>query len=233
VRISELSRVSGVPLATVKFYLRDGLLPPGERTGPNQASYGPAHLRRLRLVRALVEVGGVSIAQVRKVLTAVEDESLDRHDMLGTVQDTLAGAEPRTDPDWQVARADVDAFIAARGWHVRAAAPARDRLTEILVALRATLADPEHGPDPTAEELFGHYLPAIEEIAASEIAHLPGPDAPRAVLAEATVMGIALFGPAVKTLLTLAQENASARRFRTISEPSQKSRTVGFPTPEA
>ena len=47
-RISDLSRQSGVPVATIKFYLREQLLPPGEPTGRNQAVYLDRHLRRSR-----------------------------------------------------------------------------------------------------------------------------------------------------------------------------------------
>ena len=46
-RIAELSRRSGVSVPTIKYYLREGLLAAGERTGPNQARYDEAHLRRL------------------------------------------------------------------------------------------------------------------------------------------------------------------------------------------
>jgi len=44
--MAELSKTSGVPVATIKFYLRERLLPAGERTGPNQSIYGEQHLRR-------------------------------------------------------------------------------------------------------------------------------------------------------------------------------------------
>lgn len=67
-----LSAESGVPVGTIKFYLREQLLPPGERTSPNQARYTEAHVRRLKLVRALIETGGCSVAEVRRVVeTAV------------------------------------------------------------------------------------------------------------------------------------------------------------------
>ena len=55
-RIGELSKAAGVPVPTIKYYLREGLLAPGELTSPNQASYGEAHIRRLRLIRALVDL---------------------------------------------------------------------------------------------------------------------------------------------------------------------------------
>jgi len=50
VKISELSSRSGVPVATVKFYLREGLLAGGEKSSQTQASYDASHLSRLRLI---------------------------------------------------------------------------------------------------------------------------------------------------------------------------------------
>ena len=51
--MSELAAASGLPVATVKFYLREGLLPPGEATGATRARYDETHVKRLRLIRAL------------------------------------------------------------------------------------------------------------------------------------------------------------------------------------
>ena len=34
-RIAELSQTTGVPVPTIKYYLREGLLPSGELTSPN------------------------------------------------------------------------------------------------------------------------------------------------------------------------------------------------------
>src|SRR5918996_2993811 len=79
VRMSELSRAAEVPVATVKYYQREGLLPPGDATGPNQADYGAGHVRRLRLIRILREVGGLGVAQVRAVLAAMDDSELSHH----------------------------------------------------------------------------------------------------------------------------------------------------------
>ena len=64
-KISELSSRSGVPVATVKFYLREGLLAAGEKSSQTQASYDDIHLARLRLIRAFLEVGGLSVASAR------------------------------------------------------------------------------------------------------------------------------------------------------------------------
>ena len=85
-RMAELSRESGVAIATIKYYQREGLLPPGALTSPNQARYGPAHVRRLRLVRALTEVGGLSVADVRDVLAAIDEPRTPLHDVVRGTQ---------------------------------------------------------------------------------------------------------------------------------------------------
>ncbi|MBP2049813.1 DNA-binding transcriptional MerR regulator [Streptomyces griseochromogenes] len=74
-RLSELSERAGVSLATIKYYLREGLLPPGERVSATQADYGSGHLRRLLLVRALIQVGRVPVAGAREVLATVDDDT--------------------------------------------------------------------------------------------------------------------------------------------------------------
>ena len=76
IRIAELSATSAVATATITYYQREGLLPPGEATGPNQASYGEEHIRRLRLIRSLIDVGGLSVAFARGVLGAVDTPDL-------------------------------------------------------------------------------------------------------------------------------------------------------------
>src|SRR3978361_1872538 len=92
-RISELAQRSGLPVATIKFYLREGLLPPGSPVSRTQAEYGDAHLERLRLIRALRDIADLPVATVGKVLAAVDDEELPLLDLLGVTQIAVAGAK--------------------------------------------------------------------------------------------------------------------------------------------
>ena len=111
-KISELSRRSGVPLATVKFYLRERLLPAGAASGPNQAEYGPEHLRRLALIRTLKDVGGLSIAQLRQVIAVVEQPDASVWQALGAGIDALSMPDrptPATDLAHQCRREPVRA----------------------------------------------------------------------------------------------------------------------------
>ena len=82
-RISELAETTGVPVHTLKYYLREGLLMPGEATSRTRAEYGPEHVDRVRLVRALVEHGGVGIAGISAILSALASPPASRHDLLG------------------------------------------------------------------------------------------------------------------------------------------------------
>nr|WP_225956829.1 MerR family transcriptional regulator [Amycolatopsis lexingtonensis] len=91
--MAELSAETGVPVATVKYYLREGLLPAGRRVGPNQAQYTPEHVKRLRLVCALREIGGLSLAEVADVL-GVLDAGRAARVVLGVAQDGRVSVRP-------------------------------------------------------------------------------------------------------------------------------------------
>jgi DNA-binding transcriptional MerR regulator len=208
VRISELSRASGVPVPTIKYYLREGLLPPGSPTAPNQADYGDAHLHRLRLVRALMEVGGLGVAAVRAVLDAIADDRLPTGAVVGLAHRAL-GPPPDAGPvDEEVARAraEVDHFLDELGWRVSRDAPARRALADALVALWRL------GRDATAE-VFRPYAMAADELAADELASVPT-GRPRAETVERVVVGTVVYEAALSALRRLAQAHHAATRFR-------------------
>ena len=121
-RISELATATGVPVHTLKYYLREGLLMPGEATSRTRAEYGPEHLERVRLVRALVEHGGVGIAGVRSVLDALTAPPPSRHDFLGVAHCAL----PTTGDDAPPS-AEVTALLEELGWQVWPEAPGGPR----------------------------------------------------------------------------------------------------------
>ena len=118
-RIAELSRETGVPVPTIKYYLREGLLPPGERTSPNQAQYDDQHVRRLRLVRTLLDIGRLPIAAIRELLADLDGPQPDLHHVLGrALQSTACGREPAGDEALAAAERDADDLVARRGRYV-------------------------------------------------------------------------------------------------------------------
>src|SRR6476659_9417694 len=90
-RISELSARSGVSVATLKYYLREGLLHAGLATSATTATYDESHLERVRLIRALIDSGGLSVAAARRVTDALDTPPPARHDLLGVAHGALSG----------------------------------------------------------------------------------------------------------------------------------------------
>src|SRR6266545_132197 len=178
-RIAELSRQTGVPVPTIKYYLREGLLPAGEATGPNQAQYGEEHVRRLRLIRTLVTVGGVSIAAVGAVLDAI-DTDRPLHDRLGVVQASVTrpSEDDTTDHSRAAARRRVDELIARRKWHSSGRGAAGQRLVSVLAAVDRiatvdldSIADRNHPEDLVEGMVIGTVLGDEVLMAMRRLAH--------------------------------------------------------------
>ena len=202
-RISELARRAGVPVATIKYYQREGLLPPGTQTAPRQADYGDAHLHRLRLIRTLREVGALEIERVRRVVDAIEADDLSRRDVFGVAARSLEQAPPRDEApeDVRVARAEVDAFVDRRGWDVRSDAASRRDLADALVALRRL-------GRAYGTEIFGPYADVADRMAAWEVRTIPTGEPP-SVAIERMVVGTVIFDRILNALRRMAQEHHS------------------------
>ncbi|WP_328445162.1 MerR family transcriptional regulator [Amycolatopsis sp. NBC_00438] len=160
-RMAELSAESGVPVATVKYYLREGLLPPGERTSPNQARYSATHVQRLRLIKALTEVGGMSLASVGTVLEAIDGDKTP-HRTMGVVQEELAGTPPEVSEEaaqwaWEL----LDGIVRRNGW---GELKRKEAAVANVVAALATAK--ELGHDKLAEHLeeYAHLALRVAEL---------------------------------------------------------------------
>jgi DNA-binding transcriptional MerR regulator len=199
--IAELSRRTDVPVATIKYYLREGLLAPGESVGATRSRYDEAHVRRLRLIRALVESGGLPLARVHAVLAEVDDESRELHEVLGAAHSALIPDNLTATPE---SRKRVDALVTEQGWRVYSESPDRTLLANALDALEKVGYHLE-------DDLLETYAAAVTAIAGAEVGHLPSGD--RQSTVENTVLVTALGSPVLLALRRLAQQNASATRF--------------------
>lgn len=65
--IGELSRTTGLPVRTIRFWSDEGVVPPTARTPAGYRLYGPDALARLDLVRTLRDAG-VDLATIQRVL---------------------------------------------------------------------------------------------------------------------------------------------------------------------
>ncbi|MFI5710211.1 MerR family transcriptional regulator [Kribbella sp. NPDC051620] len=206
--IAELSRQTDVPVATIKYYLREGLLHAGEAVGATRARYDETHVRRLRLIRALVEAGGLSLARVRNVLAEVDEETREMHEVLGAAHGALIPSDLTTTEE---SRGRVDELVAEQGWQVDSESPDRLLLANALDAL-------EKVGYHLDDHLLKTYASAAVQVADAEVTSLPADDRQRTV--EATVVVTALGGPVLLALRRLAQQSASAQRYGNPHRPA-------------
>lgn len=93
-QIGELARVTGCRAVTIRYYERMGVLAPAARATNNYRIYGEDHLRRLRFVRRMRELG-FGLDQVRTLLRLVEGEGYTCDDVKGVALSHLEDVRAR------------------------------------------------------------------------------------------------------------------------------------------
>ncbi|CAL9605354.1 MerR family transcriptional regulator [Streptomyces sp. enrichment culture] len=210
-RLADLSKRSGVSTATIKYYLREGLLPPGRQINATTSEYDDGHLRRLRLVRALIQVGKVPVATAREVLGHVDDESLGRTIRLGAALWALPqDPEPdEADPAVAAARVEVDRLLELLGWETSRELASLSPVHRSLVVAVAVLRRLDY---PWDAELIAPYGELMMEAARRDLDFLET-HAQDSEKVEMAVASAVLFQPVLRALHRLAQEEESARRY--------------------
>ncbi len=198
-RISELAETTGVPVHTLKFYLREGVLPPGDATSRTRADYGEAHVERVRLVRALVEHGGVSIGDIRSIVGALDSPPPSRHELLGVAHRTLPGVTAGAEVS-----AEVVELLEGLGWTSCTDGPLAAGLTAAVAAARGA------GVELATAELR-RYAEAMRAVAEVDVeVALRATSAAGAL--RTVVLGTVMVDPVLVTLRRIAQEGVSAER---------------------
>ena len=87
--IGELAKAAGVPVSTVRFYERSGILAPEARTGANYRQYSEQSLGRLRFIRASQSTG-FSLSDIRQLLDLAYSPDPPCDDVLNLARNRLA-----------------------------------------------------------------------------------------------------------------------------------------------
>lgn len=207
-RISELSEVTRVPVATIKYYLRKGLLPGGEKLTQRLTEYDERHVRRLGLLRLLREVGQIPVEGLRRLVQATEATEVSVHELFLSAAASLAPAPAAPLGKLQpVTHEMVDDLISAAGWNE--VAPDHPDRENLAVLLEQIAAYDTHPRDPSE---MTPYLRFADQIARYEIAHLDESKS-RLGLLEEMVVGQIVFGEVLATLRRLAEAHHSFGRF--------------------
>lgn len=170
VLISQLAAASGVPVGTIKYYLREGLLPPGKRTAPRLSEYSGVHLYRLRLIRALREIAELPIDALRDITAALDagDEPSD------VVQYLSDAGEPHPGDDAAVS-AIVRMLVNLGGWTSCPHGAATSALAEVV-----RFTSGEDGLAPLEREALVACVKAADSVVKATLS--PGASAERTLI---------------------------------------------------
>jgi len=91
-KISELAEASGVPVATIHHYLREGLLPEPVKTSRNMSYYPPEFAERIRLIKQLQEDRFMPLKLIRELLEGADADPERLRAMVEVEDRILAGA---------------------------------------------------------------------------------------------------------------------------------------------
>ena len=198
-RISALVERTGVPLATVKYYLREGLLQPGIATGATQARYTEDHVRRLQVIKALTSTAGLPLQKVKVVLDLIDDPGDDMYSALGRAVASLPPYREETAVEFPRARALLE------------------RVGQLYDPGYAATAQLEHALQAAEEAGIGMsderlqvYARQIRGIAEFDLQRMAGSELSPI---EYAVLGTALYEPVILAMRRLAHQDIAAKRL--------------------
>ncbi|SMG43395.1 MerR family transcriptional regulator [Agreia pratensis] len=203
--ISQVSQLSGTPAATIKYYVRSGLLPAGTRSGENRTSYDESHVERLRLIRAMLEVGKLSVSSATAVLAALDDTSKPIAETFEVAQNALARdavADVSEPSEESFERAD--GVIDRAGWN-----DCRDNVGRRILA--QTIDGFARAGHTMSDEYLDRYAAAADIVAAADLDAV-GAIADPSERTELMVVGTVLGDSLSLGLRRIAQAHRTAER---------------------
>lgn len=200
-QLKELSKLSGISSASIKFYRREGLLNPGENRHPTLAAYSQEHLVRLDLISTLRKVVGLSIEQIRTLVKAIDDPAISFLDLLGMTQSLVLGYDFNETPEHPLTASTME----RKNW------PNTD--SDARNAVNAQLASMEQLGIELQVEVVSGYADAVEHVARQDLRFIT-PDADRDSAVLAVAVGVHQYSKLLVRMLALAQTSESIRRYR-------------------
>lgn len=98
-RMKDLCAQTGLSRQAIHFYIQQGLVPEGKKTGRNMAWYGPEHVEQIKLVRRLQEERFLPLKAIRALLGGEAGHLAETQrglllEVRSLLPQPLAGAEP-------------------------------------------------------------------------------------------------------------------------------------------
>lgn len=211
-KISELASRSDTPLSAVKYYQREGLLPQGKKTAPNQTDYSKEHVQRVRLIRALLGAGGLTIAATKQVIWILDHAPLA--EAFEAVQSAMSTSRPNDADPSPESRERIMELARSQGWAFTEANPGINAAARALDGLAT-------GGFTAPRGYLESYAAAAATAANADLQQLRKLSAPEQIT-ERMVVGTVLGDPLFAGLRRIAQQDATQESFpQTWEVPSQ------------
>ncbi|UWF77663.1 MULTISPECIES: MerR family transcriptional regulator [Microbacterium] len=203
-KLSELSRATGVGITTLKHWLREGILPGGRLRNQTTAEYEQRHVDRVLLIRTMREDYNASIAAIRTLTSLIDDAASTTLDVMRACQAFVIGApeDVATNPAYEPYRQRTHELMRIRDWHAYPSA-AEQGLAYALAQAAAV------GLDYSVEQLM-EYADALEPLAHRHIAAL-GPDGSADVVARRMLIAVRARAQQLLAISHLAHAAMSVR----------------------
>lgn len=162
-KISQLAQSSGESIPTIKFYIRRGLLPPGNPSAKNQASYDRDHLERLSLIRTLRDDLHLTVEEMLLAVAALPVRLTEFGSVMSPGQrpdaDALGGPELKT------AREELSATLRDLGWLIDQNDPTFQQAVSCILTIGRLLpgSEPRHYLGRLASSMYNLALCEVEE----------------------------------------------------------------------
>lgn len=200
-KLGELARETGATTATLKFWMREGVLPAGELRNQTTAVYGQRHLDRVALIQTLRAEFDASIAGIRELTSLIDRPDVPPLDVMEACQVIATGLGPGA------TQGEYDGMIGELhdrlGW-LRIDSVAADVLTHALVAS-------ERVGFPYSIEMLEEYARMLDPIAASDLDSIQ-PEGTIDVMARNLLVAAAAQNRVLVAMNQLAHTAAAVRR---------------------
>lgn len=146
-RMKDLCDLTGVPRQVVHFYIQQGLVPEGHKTGRNMAYYGKQHVERVKLIRQLQHERFLPLKAIRAMFE-------EREEVFSPAQRRLL----------EEVKARLGATLASRAHGVRETVRATEVLTRLGLERRDLDEMVESGVIGVTEDATGETLLARDDV---------------------------------------------------------------------
>lgn len=202
-KLAELAHRTGASKAAIKYWIREGVLPPGRLRNQTTAVYDERHVERVALIQTMRAEFDASIERIRDLTALIDASGTPVVDVMQACQLIATGLAADEEPPAWFAQ-QVDELNRRAGWPQVDSVAAR--------ALAAALAASARGGFVYELDQLAEYARGLAPLADGDIDSIR-PDATLDVMARNLLIGAATQNRMFAALNQLAHTSAAVRRM--------------------